>query len=284
MAEQLLSTDPQAGQLLSADPRAGVVTEAHPEARMSARAPGAGGLAFPGDADDVTFEDLRADPIDALTRIGAIVKQDVSDPTLWLSLAASYFGPKVFNRAAPVVMKAANGAINAASRVRVDPAVAMEEFSLVKPLRVLKAVSVTPKTPEMTTPGYDRFLPSKSGYVAPAGGEPAPEPAAAAPSEFQAARSARANALPDQKALNEAALAARRAAYQASQQPAADTVVKASGKLHFTAPEWAAFRELRARGVGLEDAATGARAAGQLARQFGLTTPTLEQTRFPKAK
>lgn len=90
------------------------------------------------------------------------------------------------------------------------------------------------------------------------------------------------NALPDQKALNEAALAARRAAYQASLEPAAETVVKASGKMHFTAPEWAAFRELRARGVGLEDAANGARAAGQLARQFGLSAPTAAQTTFPK--
>jgi len=90
------------------------------------------------------------------------------------------------------------------------------------------------------------------------------------------------NALPDQKALNEAALAARRAAYQASLEPAADTVVKASGKMHFTAPEWAAFRELRARGVNLEDAAAGAKAAGQLARQFGLSQPTAAQTSFPK--
>lgn len=110
------------------------------------------------------------------------------------------------------------------------------------------------------------------------------EPPVPAPTEFQAAQSARANALPDQKALNEAALAARRAAYQASQSPAAETVVPASGKLHFTAPEWAAFRELRARGASLEDAASGARAAGAFARQFGLSQPTLEQTRFPKAQ
>jgi hypothetical protein len=88
--------------------------------------------------------------------------------------------------------------------------------------------------------------------------------------------------LPNMRAENEAAIAVRRAAYEASLQPNAGAVVKASGKLHFTAPEWAAFRELRTRGLSLEDAASGAKAAGQLARQFGLSTPTLEQTRFPK--
>jgi len=128
---------------------------------------------------------------------------------------------------------------------------------------------------------------------------PAVAPAAAstpaAATEFEAARAIRMGpdgklvgrpggnpALPDQKALNDAAIAAKRVAYQASLQPDADAVVKASGKLHFTAPEWAAFRELRARGVGLEEAATGARAAGQLARQFGLSQPTAAQTSFPK--
>jgi len=131
--------------------------------------------------------------------------------------------------------------------------------------------------PPMSTPAPTASIDTAAPMtVAPPIATPAPS------TEFQAARSARAAALPDQKALNDAALAARRAAYQASLEPAADTVVKASGKLHFTAPEWAAFRELRSRGVSLEDAASGAKAAGQLARRFGLSTPTLEQTQFPK--
>jgi hypothetical protein len=67
------------------------------------------------------------------------------------------------------------------------------------------------------------------------------------------------NALPDQKALNEAAIAARRAAYQAQQQGAnaaatAPKIVAASGKMHFTGPELVAFRELRAKGLSLKDA------------------------------
>jgi len=152
--------------------------------------------------------------------------------------------------------------------------------------------AVSPAVAE-AAPVVDRYLPNASGYVASAATEAAPVVDEAAPvatravaapaavDEFTAARAVK-NALPDQKALNDAALAARRVAYQASLEPAADTVVKASGKLHFTAPEWAAFRELRSRGVGLEEAATGARAAGQLARQFGLSQPTLAETQFPK--
>jgi hypothetical protein len=140
---------------------------------------------------------------------------------------------------------------------------------------------------------------------APAAAAPAPvvappvsmDTAVPAPTEFEAARAIRMGPdgklvgrpggnpeLPNMVAENANALAARRAAYQASLQPKADVVVPASGKLHFTAPEWAAFRELRTRGASLEDAAAGAKAAGAFARQYGLTSPTLEQTRFPKAK
>ena len=115
--------------------------------------------------------------------------------------------------------------------------------------------------------------------------EPVPPPSAPAPTAGlrpTPESAAIAASLPDQRALNEAALAARRAAYQASQQPGATAVIPASGKLHFTAPEWAAFRELRARGASLEDAAAGAQAAGQFARRFGLSQPTVAQAQFPK--
>lgn len=86
--------------------------------------------------------------------------------------------------------KVADGAAAAkalASRVRVDPKAAAENFSLTKPQGVLKGVSIAPQTPEMVTPGYDRYLPSSSGYVAPAPVAPAPVaapvavPAAVAP-------------------------------------------------------------------------------------------------------
>lgn len=130
--------------------------------------------------------------------------------------------------------------------------------------------------PPMATPA-----PAPS-TAAPPMATPAPAPA----TEFQAAKSARANALPDQKALNEARLAEIRAAYQAKQggAAAAPTVVPASGKMRLTLPEWIEFQRLVKSGMSLDRAEAGAKAAGAFARQAGLSQPTLEQTRFPKAK
>jgi hypothetical protein len=108
---------------------------------------------------------------------------------------------------------------------------------------------------------------------------------AAAPTEFQAAKSARADALPDQKALNEARLAEIRDAYRAKQgaPAAAAPVIAASGKMRLTLPEWIEFQRLVKGGASLEKAEAGAKAAGAMARQFGLSQPTLAQTQFPKA-
>jgi len=178
---------------------------------------------------------------------------------------------------------------NLASRVRLSPQAALDEFSLVQPQKVLKGVSLAPKTPEMVTPGYDRYLPSRSGYVAPAAAEvpvvadaaeaaapvaragpqlvPRPPPAAPAapvtptPLTSDPTRASGA-ALPDQKALNEAALAVRRAAYQASQgkPPPVSQIVKAvataakDAKLHLTGAETAAGIDLMKRGLSSEDA------------------------------
>jgi hypothetical protein len=155
----------------------------------------------------------------------------------------------------------------------------------VRPMAAPTVMPVEGSPSAMASPVVDVPAPVAAPSVTPPAPAAAETPAprvVVPPADFQAAQAARTTALPDQKALNELALAARRAAYQASLTPTADTVVPASGKLHFTAPEWAAFRELRTRGLSLEDAATGAKAAGQFARQYGLTTPTLEQTQFPK--
>jgi len=98
-------------------------------------------------------------------------------------------------------------------------------------------------------------------------------PAAAVPTEFEAARAARAaaNTLPDQRALNDAALAARRAAYQAGQQtlPPAGPVVKASGKMQLTAPEMKEFTRLITKKVPLADALEQVTAMRELAARLG---------------
>lgn len=81
-----------------------------------------------------------------------------------------------------------------------------------------------------------------------------PPPPAAPPAEVPAPATARpsGSALPDQRALNESALAARRATYQASQggsaAPAAATP-QAAGKITLTAPESRVLMELTRRGM-----------------------------------
>lgn len=109
---------------------------------------------------------------------------------------------------------------------------------------------------DVSPPGVDRYMPNVSG--APPPGAPTLPPATMAPTEFQAAQAARqaANTLPDQRALNEAAIAARRAAYQKGQAPPppAGPVVKASGKMQLTGPEFTKFNDLVKAGTSYDDA------------------------------
>lgn len=107
----------------------------------------------------------------------------------------------------------------------------------------------------------------------------APPPTAATPSG---------SGLPDQKALNEAALAARRAAYQ--QRLAAETaqatqastgnVMAAASEL--TTEEKKALFDLVSRGVPGPDAVKNILAQRALRTQFNLTTPSEADIRFPK--
>jgi hypothetical protein len=97
--------------------------------------------------------------------------------------------------------------------------------------------------------------------------------APAAVNEFSAARAARANTLPDQKALNEAALAARRAAYQASQVAApAGPIVAASGKMKLTADEFKEFIRLTNKGMTFPDAEIAVKTMRALATKLGGAT------------
>lgn len=92
-------------------------------------------------------------------------------------------------------------------------------------------------------------------------------------------------ALPDQKALNEAALAARRAAYQATQRSGpvgVEPIVKASGKMQLTAPEFKEFKRLLDTGMKLEDAEKAVKVARDLAGRLGAEPPPVSATKFPK--
>jgi|SRR6185295_17152256 len=212
-----------------------------------------------------------------------------------LSMAAARSGAATTAQAVKAVPGAAvRGAVKGVAAVGdvVDPDV----IGVVSP-RVGKAVELAQKMrtklPAGVAPVAAEDATSLPGY--PRGGTARPpdfyrameEPASAAPKaaraaapvdEFTAARTAKAGKLPDQKALNEAALAARRSAYQAQQQgapptpPPAGPVVAASGKMQLTAPEMKEFTRLIAKKMPLEDALTAVKQMRSLAAKLGGAT------------
>lgn len=148
MPDQLLSTDPKAGRFLSDDPKAGTMPPPAPTAHIGPIA----------DDEPVTLGDIQADPVNAMRRIGVLVKKDVTNPRLWLGLAAGYFGPKVFGAVAPTVARAA-------ARVEVNPG-ALLDFKVNQPLQVLRSVRIKPAetpSPEAMIPGFERYGANVSG-------------------------------------------------------------------------------------------------------------------------
>jgi len=133
---QLVSSDPN-WQPVSTDPNwQGDAATTDPHApRMSAARPGSARPPVPqfetaNDAAffraaglkstagiDVTIGELRERPIESMQKIGAALKADASDPTVWLNLAAAYFGPKIFNFAKPIVARAVKSASQSAGKV-----------------------------------------------------------------------------------------------------------------------------------------------------------------------
>ena len=160
--------------------------------------PGGPRLAPPGPDEPVTLAELMANPREAIGRMGGILKKDVSDPKLWLGLAASYFGPKVFSRAAPMVARAARSmaepvtatATQLTRRIGIDPA-AMERQTAVNELaatrmRLQAARSKTRQAgiqqdiqqataqPEATMPVASPPAPAREAIVGPAGSQAGP--------------------------------------------------------------------------------------------------------------
>lgn len=167
MPDQLLSTDPKAGRFLSDDPKAGAMPPPPPPTSHI------GPIA---DDEPVTLGDIQADPVNAMRRIGVLVKKDVTNPRLWLGLAAGYFGPKVFGAVAPTVARAA-------ARVEVNPG-ALLDFKVNQPLQVLRSVRIKPAEtppPEATIPGFERYGANVSGTPPVTAPPPAEAPPASAP-------------------------------------------------------------------------------------------------------
>lgn len=253
MAEQLLSADPQAGRLLSADPAAGIAAAPPNNARMHA----------PTATDPVTLGDVMDNPAAAFQRIGASLKRDATDPHLWLSLAASYFGPKVV----PFAAKAIGAGLKGAKAVGgvLEPG----DLGIVSP-RVGKAIDLAGRVrgalrpgeaapSDVSPPGVDRYMPNVSGAEPPPPMTPPPAAAAAAPIPPSAART-------------------EFSAAQAARQATAEPIVAASGKMKLTAAEMKEFSRLVARGMSLPEAAAKVQAMRELASKLGGTMTPAEVT------
>ncbi len=133
----------------------------------------------PAEPDVVTLGELRDNPKAAIQRIGAIIGKDAMDPKLWMTMVASYFGPKLFTMAAPIVGRAAAGAMRMAPEVVRSGATAAGAYvggpaGAVVGRTVGEAVAgrMRPPVPEgpVSSPGYPR-----------AGSTPAPQPAPVEP-------------------------------------------------------------------------------------------------------
>lgn len=110
----------------------------------------------------VTVGDLKANPQEAISRIGAILKKDVSDPKLWLGAAAAYFAPQVFEVVGPMIGRAAS----TAARIRFRPSAALD-FKVNQPFSVLKeGIYLKPSTPEASAPGFSQYAPNTGGAPA----------------------------------------------------------------------------------------------------------------------
>lgn len=195
MAElQYLSTDPSAATLLQAPPSGNPTMHA------------------PTGNEPVTLGDLKEDPVGSLQRIGSLLKKDATDPKLWIGLAVSYFGPKALGMIAPTVAKAAASVSRGAAAIEPGDVIGM----IPRPRSVDAAIKVAQKV------GTAMRTPAEAAPTAPPETVAAsPAPAAGPPPESVPA-TAPTNAYPDQKALNQEAMARRQAAYQARQAAEGD--------------------------------------------------------------
>jgi len=143
-ANQLLSADPKAGQLLSSDPQAGLAAPVgvHPEATIHA----------PTATEPVTLGDLMDSPVEAVTRIGALLKRDASDPKTWLTLVGAYFGPKVMNRMMPSLGNSLLKGAEQVGRVRMNPGVSVKMSPMGVALRPSFGFSLAPSAEAAPAP------------------------------------------------------------------------------------------------------------------------------------
>lgn len=266
---QAVAGDPQLVAKLNADERARMVKLVPAPVSMQSAAPD----------DAVTLGELVDNPREAMGRIGSILKRDVSDPKVWLTAAALYFGPK----ALPVVSQALRSGVKGAATGAIKgmaaagDVVSPDVIGMVSP-RAGRAVEVAQRMrgAMATSPAE-----SASGGTAPPSGPP---PSGATPvSESAPPTAPTPRPKSPQQILNEEALARRRAEYQARQAQTPAVLTE-----EFSAAEAQAYRRLREAGMPEATAKqailNARRAAQQMNQQFGLKTPTEAETKFPKGQ
>jgi hypothetical protein len=245
-----------ADQLVSADPQWAGAPASSNMAHISA----------PPEDRPVTLGDLREDPGKALARIGTILKKDASDPRLWLGLAASYFAPKIFNAAGPIVargataaMKTAGGAIDALDPDLVSIASPRAGAVLKKAQQVrdYMARPPAPAEPPVAAPATSPVAAAPASTAAPVPDTPPPPPVTASPVSPASVSPAPPSARPDSAgATLDLPLAQRTKGQQSPTWLQSDLGIAARRHgLKLSAPEYAAAESLmREHGVSANEA------------------------------
>lgn len=223
-------------------------------------------MAAPTGREPVTFGELAEDPIGAIKRIAVHVGKDATDPRMWLSVAASYFGPKIFNKAAPIVARAA------ASVKAIDPA---DAIGMVSPrmgnaARVARAVRQPPAVAPAATAGapVPVAAPPAAPLPTPAGaaGSPPPTPAAAVPNQAPVATTPAAMTPLE-------ATRANRAQWQAAQPPMIGQSLATLAKEKLSAAEVAQGLKWLKQGKSPEQIMTLIEQSRALTAKLGTPTP-----------
>jgi len=246
----------------------------------------------PSENDPVTLGDWMDNPMSAAQRAGRVLKNDLTDPRMWAGLAASVIVPRVAGAVAPALasgaqaigrgaMKAGGAALDVSPDL-VGIASPRAGNMLRTAQRARDAITARGAAPaEAPSPAAPASTP------APAGPPPPSVPAESRP------------AMSPQRLQNELGLAARRAQVKLSEpeyqqaaelvkggQAPADAVQavaqKQAPRPHLSGPEVQLYLKLRASGKSDADAVAALTAMRAMNERFGLKTPTIEETKFPK--
>lgn len=297
-------------QLVSADPHYGIAPKASTPPpntpKMGAAIPG---TAFAGSAEEpdtrgVTFEDLVSNPGESMMRIGASLQRDLSDPKTWLQAGLMYFGPKVFNKAAPVIARATASATNTPTAVpsapaqpgvlsRVASVIEPGDIGVVSP-RLGRAVDLAQRVR-----GAVKGVPTAAPAEAPVAAAPPPSGESPAPTPQPSVSPTPASpvAMSPQRIQNELGLAARRAGLKLSEpdyQRAAELVTQGQSptdavkavaapdpavKPKLSGAEFQAAQMLVQKGMAPDDAVRTVIGQRAFAARFGLPSSETVRTR-----